>query len=78
MANQILVRCAIVTHQGQQFHVSNMFGETKCLETGRSKNQGRRDFCKWVKSLGGVILPDLKTGQYINMHTGEIENLWGI
>ncbi len=74
-----LLQAEVVRH-GRIFHVFHNLRdkEAKVLETGVRKTIGRRDFRKWIKSLGGKCIKPLKTGEYININTGQREKLFGI
>lgn len=71
---------AVACKYGKLFHISHWLEDKKMrvLETGKYRKIGRRDFRKLCKENGWRILPQLKTGEYVNINTGEIEKLYGI
>jgi len=80
MAKELNILQAQVIKYGKTFTLSHVreMKECICLETSARKTMSRRDFRAWVKQLGGTLLPKLKQGEYINVHNGNVEKLWGI
>ena len=66
----------------ESIYLSNWDGITTNINTGRQFIQSRSLFDAVLKSCENEyfvkISEDLKTGEYINIHTGEKEELWGI
>ena len=71
------IRTARYESNGKLYHLSNWDGETLCTETGNRIGQTRRDFLKLCKTIGAVIDPIIKTGQYIDLN-GNLKALFGI
>lgn len=79
MSKTINIITAKVLHSGHVYNLSNWCGTTRCIETGKNIKQTRRDFRNWLKTFEKhYIYPNLKTGQYVNINTGEIESVFGI
>lgn len=73
------IKQAVVMYNGEVFHLSNMDGITTVLDNGKRISQTRREFNSFVKSFEKYeFLVPLKFGEYVNVNTGKVENLYGI